>query len=112
MASARPPKKSETIEIRLSHDAKTAFIEHCRREQRSASEVIRLLIDERIDPVASSRPRRLPHWPILAAGMAGTLFGMGAAAPSLARATQDNCAAVGSTTSPAGTVSRQEIRRH
>jgi hypothetical protein len=92
MISTRPPKKSETIEIRLSHTAKSAFVEHCRHEQRSASEVLRLLIDERIDPVSRARSRRLPRWPIAAAGIAGALFGIGAAAPSLARATQNNCA--------------------
>jgi len=51
MASIKPPKKSETIEIRLSHEAKAAFMERCRQERRTASEAIRLLIDnQRVGP--------------------------------------------------------------
>jgi predicted transcriptional regulator len=45
MNGPREPKKSETFEIRLSHDAKRALIEKARTEGRSASEVIRASID-------------------------------------------------------------------
>ena len=86
MPSARPPKKSEAIEVRLSHAAKAAFMEQCRRDNRTASDAIRLFIDAQI----GRRPmgRRLPHWRTLAAILAGMALGMGAAAPSLAHATQ------------------------
>ena len=86
MASIKPPKKSETIEVRLSHEAKTAFMERCRHEQLTASEAIRLFIDDRLDPRASPRQRRAT-WRIVAAGVAGAALGM--AAPSLAWAGQN-----------------------
>jgi hypothetical protein len=86
MPSVRPPKKSEAIEVRLSHTAKTAFMEHCRRDNRTASEAIRLFIDAQIGPKPARK--RLPPWRTLAAVAAGMALGMGAAAPSLAHATQ------------------------
>jgi hypothetical protein len=89
MASIKPPKKSETIEVRLSHEAKSAFMERCRHEQLTASEAIRLFIDDRLDPRPVSRRRRIPSWRILAAGLAGAVLGLGAAAPSFAWAAQD-----------------------
>jgi hypothetical protein len=41
MTGPREPKKSETFEVRLSHDVKRALMEKARIEGRSASEVIR-----------------------------------------------------------------------
>jgi hypothetical protein len=87
------PKKSETIEIRLSHEAKTAFMEKCRREQQTASETVRRFIDAAIDPCAAMRPRRTSSWRIIAAGLFGAALGFGAAAPSLAHAAHDDRAA-------------------
>jgi hypothetical protein len=87
------PKKSETIEIRLSHEAKAAFMEKCRREQQTASEALRQFIDATIDPRTDARPRRTPSWRIVAAGLFGAALGLGAAAPSLARAAHDDRAA-------------------
>jgi len=84
MASIKPPKKSETIEIRLSHEAKAAFMERCRQERRTASEAIRLLIDNQPTP---GRPR-VARWRFLAAGVVGAVLGLGAAAPSFAWAAQ------------------------
>ncbi|GAA0338336.1 EF-hand domain-containing protein [Sphingomonas oligophenolica] len=89
MASVKPPKKSETIEIRLSHEAKAAFMERCRHERLTASEAIRLFIDDQLDPRAPPRRRRAVSWRILAASVAGAVFGLGAAAPSFAWATQN-----------------------
>lgn len=88
MTSMRPPKKSEAIEVRLSHAAKTAFMERCRREDRTASEAIRLFIEAEIQSQATPRRRRLPHWRTLIAVAAGMALGAGAAAPSLAHATR------------------------
>jgi predicted transcriptional regulator len=45
MNGPREPKKSESFEVRLSHDAKRALMEKARIEGRSASEVIRTSID-------------------------------------------------------------------
>ena len=113
MASIKPPKKSETIEVRLSHEAKTAFMERCRREQLTASEAIRLFIDDRAGPSPKPRRRRAAYWRIIAAGVAGAVLGLGAAAPSLAWGAQN--------TRPAfdhldrnhdGVLSYQEFRSH
>lgn len=41
----RAPKKSENLELRLPHATKHAFMAQCRREGRSASEVLRGFID-------------------------------------------------------------------
>lgn len=37
----RPPKKTDTLEVRMPHDDKRAFLEACRREGVTASEVVR-----------------------------------------------------------------------
>ncbi|MEC8456219.1 MAG: hypothetical protein VXZ43_04830 [Pseudomonadota bacterium] len=65
----RPLKKTETIEIRLPHDTKTAFMARCRAEGRTASDVLRRFIDAEL----AARPRRFdgrlllagfwPPWP-------------------------------------------------
>lgn len=87
------PKKSETIEIRLSHEAKTAFMEKCRQERQTASEAVRQYIEARIDPRPTPDSRRTPSWRVIAAGLLGAALGLGAAAPSLAHATRDDRAA-------------------
>lgn len=76
------PKKSETIEVRLSHADKTAFMARCRAGGRTASDAIRLFIESQIAP----QPRRLPHWRMIAAAAVGAVLGVGVAAPSLAHA--------------------------
>ncbi|HEX5181723.1 MAG TPA: EF-hand domain-containing protein [Allosphingosinicella sp.] len=91
--ASRPAKKSETIEIRLSHAAKAAFMDRCRRERRTASDAIRLFIDGELDAGASDRKRRLPSWRTIAAGLIGAAIGLGVAAPSFAHATQGSRAA-------------------
>ena len=45
MNPERPPKKSETLEVRVPHATKQAFMARCREEGRSASEVVREFID-------------------------------------------------------------------
>jgi hypothetical protein len=79
---AANPKKSETIEVRLSLADKTAFMARCRAGERTASDAIRLFIASEIKP----QPRRLPHWRMIAAGAVGAVLGTGVAAPSLAHA--------------------------
>jgi hypothetical protein len=93
MAAPRPPKKNGTIEIRLPDEAKSAFMEQCRQDERTASEAIRAFIDDRLAVHPLSRQRRLPYWRIAAAGIVGALLGIGVAAPSLARSAQDTRAA-------------------
>lgn len=45
MNSTRPPKKSETLEIRIPYPTKTAFMEKAKAEGRAASEIVREQID-------------------------------------------------------------------
>jgi hypothetical protein len=90
---SRASKKSETIEIRLSHEAKVAFMERCRRERRTVSEAIRLFIDEQLTPPRGMRRRASSSWRIVAAGLIGAALGVGAAAPSLAHGTASTRAA-------------------
>jgi hypothetical protein len=85
---ARPPKKTETIEIRLPDATKAAFMERCRQDERTASEAIRLFIDGQLAPNIIAAPRRAPNWRIVVAGVLGAAFGIGVAAPSLARSAQ------------------------
>lgn len=77
--TGRKPKKSETLEIRLSHAAKTAFMARCRSDGRSASDALRGYIE---DQVARPRARGpLTYW--LIGGLTVAALGA-AAAPSIA----------------------------
>jgi hypothetical protein len=81
MTTPRPPKKSETLEIRLSHAEKLDFMARCRSEGVTASEVVRGMIE-----APAARPKRSAKlWQALAAAMAGLLIGA-VAAPSIAQA--------------------------
>jgi hypothetical protein len=87
------PKKSETLEIRLPYAAKTTFMARCRDEGRTASEVLRLLIETEIE--GSRRPAtrlRLRAWQAIAAAVAGLAVGA-VAAPSLAHPNTNSRAA-------------------
>lgn len=80
MTAIRPPKKSETLEVRLPHAAKLAFMERCRAEGVTASDVVRRMIE-----TGPARPRRLRGWQAAAAVMIGLTIGS-VAAPSIAQA--------------------------
>ena len=84
MTSPRLPKKSETLEIRLPHAAKLAFMERCRAAGLTASEVLRRLIESEA-PTAPKAHRTMKGWQALAAAVAGVVIGA-AAAPSIAQA--------------------------
>ena len=78
----RPPMKSETLEIRLPHSTKLAFMARCHAEGRSASEAVRGFIEAKVEPQPARRG--LP-WRRIAGG-ALAAAAMGAfAVPSLAR---------------------------
>ena len=83
MASIRPPKKSETLEVRLPYDAKTAFMARCHETGQTASGAVRLFIEGELTGRVRSRSR-LRAWQTLAAAVAGLAIGA-AAAPSLAQ---------------------------
>jgi hypothetical protein len=95
--TAGKPKKSEVLEVRLPYQTKTAFMARCRDTDRTASEVVRIFIDQELDGRAT-RPRahglvwRAPWGRLLAAALAGLAVGA-VAAPSLARPTTPSHAA-------------------
>lgn len=92
---SRPPKKSETLEIRVPHQTKAAFMARCRREGLTASEAVRRYIEGEIGGKARATARGTA-WRFgqaLAAALAGLLVGA-LAAPSLAHPTA--CAPIGS----------------
>lgn len=84
----KPVKKNASIEVRLSDEAKSAFMERCRDQGRTASEAIRLFVD---DQLVRNAPPRLPlrFGRVVVAGFIGTIFGLGVAAPSIARSTAE-----------------------
>lgn len=85
MSRQRAPKKSETVEIRLSHPVKTAFMDRCRAEGRTASDAIRQFIEAELVGGARSQARSLGGWrALVVAGVAGLALGA-VAAPSLAQ---------------------------
>jgi len=73
-------KKSETLEIRLPHPTKLAFMARCREEGRTASEALRGFIEGSVE----ARPaKRGPRHLIAGALIAATVGAI--ALPSLAR---------------------------
>jgi hypothetical protein len=85
MASPRSPKKNETIEVRLSDQAKGEFMERCRREQLTASEAIRRFIEGNLASPSGLHARRTSSWRMLVAAAGGLALGAGMAGTSLAR---------------------------
>ncbi len=57
----REPKKTELIEFRISHEAKSAFLDQCKRDDRSASEVIRTLMQSHVTD-HSGRDQQRKKW--------------------------------------------------
>uniref|UniRef100_B0T517 EF-hand domain-containing protein n=1 Tax=Caulobacter sp. (strain K31) TaxID=366602 RepID=B0T517_CAUSK len=84
MTAGKPPKKSDVLEVRLPHETKTAFMARCRETRRTASEVVRIFIDQELEGRASKPRRSGLVWRVLAAALAGLAVGA-TAAPSLAR---------------------------
>lgn len=83
MPAGRPPKKTETLEIRLPPETKAAFMARCQIARRTASEALRDFIERDLRAAVSPRRRTLT-WRVLAAALAGLAVGA-VAAPSLAR---------------------------
>jgi hypothetical protein len=82
MTAPAKPKKSETLEVRLPHQTKTAFMARCRDDGQTASEAVRGFIEAEL--VAGPRRARSRLWQMTAAAAAGLALGA-VAAPSLAR---------------------------
>jgi hypothetical protein len=81
---SRPPKKSETLEVRLPHPTKQAFMARCRDDGRSASEAVRAFIDGELSTRPVRHARLLPR---LAAGALLAAAAGAVAAPTLAHPT-------------------------
>ncbi|MFC7379412.1 hypothetical protein [Brevundimonas sp. GCM10030266] len=78
---SKAPKKSETIEVRVPHGAKTAFAARCRENGVTVSEAVRAFMEREIGATPRGKPRLWHAAAALAAGLA-----LGAvAAPSLAQ---------------------------
>ncbi|WP_339914494.1 EF-hand domain-containing protein [uncultured Brevundimonas sp.] len=82
MTHLKPLKKSETIEVRLPHATKTAFMARCRDEGRTVSEAMRAFMECEIG--GNGRSARTRGWHALAALVAGLALGA-VAVPSLAQ---------------------------
>lgn len=83
----RTPKKSDTIEVRLPHAVKRAFMDQCRTEGRTASDVVRGFVEARLTGEPPP-PGPLRRWlrPLAAAAMIGAI---GLALPSAVTAAPD-----------------------
>ena len=84
----RPDKKSESLEIRIPHATKAAFMERCRAEGTSASQTLRGFIEAHLSPSAATpaaQPPRPRRWLRAGAGAAAALGLAATAVPSLAR---------------------------
>ena len=84
MNAGKPPKKSDMLEIRLPHETKVAFMARCRETRRTASEAVRVFIDQELDGRVGKPSRSNRIWRVVAAALAGLAVGA-VAAPSLAR---------------------------
>lgn len=82
MTAPKPPKKSETLEVRLPHQTKVAFMARCRDDGNTASEAVRGFIETELGSRRRARRARLRQ--ALVAATAGLALGA-VAAPSLAR---------------------------
>lgn len=114
MRDTRPPKKSESLEIRIPYPTKQAFMARCRDEGRSASEVLRDLIEARlIEETAEVAKAARRRFRLIAGALVALAVGA-VAVPSLARApheAQSRRAFERLDTDHNGVVSYQEYRR-
>ncbi|KQR83306.1 hypothetical protein ASG07_10215 [Sphingomonas sp. Leaf343] len=83
----KPAKKNVSIEVRLSDEIKSAFMDRCRDQVRSASEAIRQFIDEQVEARSPPSHSWGRYGRIGVAGLLGMVAGFGVAAPSIARST-------------------------
>ena len=84
VAEPRPLKTSETLEIRIPHSTKTAFMALCRARGRSASEDLCGFIELQLAAPGAARPDRRLRKAVIGALITAAV-GAGAA-PALARA--------------------------
>jgi Ca2+-binding EF-hand superfamily protein len=91
MTEGREPKKSETLEVRLTHEAKLALMRKAQAEGRSASDVVRDCIGAYlVDQPKEARSMLITVWkPAAAVGAAAVAIVWSALAPTSAMAGPD-----------------------
>jgi Ca2+-binding EF-hand superfamily protein len=84
MSERRPPKKSETLEVRVPHEVKDALMRKAHAEGRSASDVVRTFIADYLDGDSKEAPSMfVSMWkPAAAAGAIGLAVLWSALAPA------------------------------
>lgn len=84
MSEQRPPKKSETLEVRVPHEVKDALMRKAHAEGRSASDVVRTCIADYLDGDGKEGPSMLSlMWkPVAAASAVGIFILWSALAPA------------------------------
>ena len=108
MNRLRPPKKRETLEVRLPLETKTAFMARCHDAGLTASEVVRDLIER--EPLRSKG--RLRGWQAGLLAAAGVALGA-VVAPSIAQALPGSRAAFDQLDANRdGVISFAEFRAH
>lgn len=83
----RPPKKSETLEVRLPYPTKQAFMARCRDGGRTASDAVRAFIEAEVGERPSPAKKRLMGR--LAAGALLAAAAGAVAAPTLAHTNRE-----------------------
>ncbi|WP_026942947.1 ribbon-helix-helix domain-containing protein [Hellea balneolensis] len=68
-------KKTEKIEVRLSHEEKTALTNLAEQEGRSVSDLVRGLIERYMSINTTRLPRKMPWLLLMAIGIAGFFVG-------------------------------------
>jgi hypothetical protein len=110
MSAGKPPKKSEMLEVRLPYETKIAFMARCRETRRTASETVRVFIDQELEGRAGKLGRANLVWRVAAAAVAGLAVGA-VAAPSLARPLAPHAAFERLDTNHDGALSYEEYSR-
>lgn len=92
MNKSRPPKKAESLEVRVPHAVKRAFMARARQHGRTASAVLREFIDAYLAGASPSEDRSMYKRyakPVAAAALIGTVIAAHALIPTAASATPD-----------------------